>query len=157
MSILVNLTDLVILRHGEAGHASSDRERSLTELGCAQITSQYLWLKEQGFIPEQIFHSPYVRTTETASLASEIYPVAELLSEPLITPDADPLIAASFIKALPTNKVLIASHMPMVAYLTNILVPDNHIFAYPVAGLCWIKPSQDKRSLSIFQKNWVNN
>ena len=155
VSISENLTDLVILRHGEAGNASIDRDRKLTELGRSQIILQYKWLKERDFEPQQILHSPYVRTTETAALAAEFYPNAELLCETLITPDADPLLAASFIESLSINKVLIVSHMPMVAYLTQILVPNSHIFGFPVAGLCWVKVSEEGEAPTIFHKHWV--
>ena len=65
-------------------------------------------------------------------------------------------MAASVIESLSISKLLIASHMPMVTYLTNILVPDTALFSYPVAGLCWIKPSIGKIPAVIFEKHWVN-
>ncbi|RKZ99663.1 MAG: histidine phosphatase, partial [Gammaproteobacteria bacterium] len=81
--------ELIILRHGEAGSAALDQERPLTDYGRQQIAGQYQWLQEHQFEPELILHSPYRRTTETADLASVLFPNAELQVEPLLTPDGD--------------------------------------------------------------------
>jgi len=150
----VNSIELVILRHGEAGNASSDRERKLTEYGQQQILSQYQWLTEQGFIPEVILHSPYQRTVETAFLSKDFFPEIVLQEESLITPDGDPPMVASLIPALGKKKILLASHMPMVSYLTAQFLPKIDIFSYPVAGLCWLKLNTENLSAELIHKHW---
>ena len=150
----VNSIDLVILRHGEAGNASSDKERRLTEYGQQQISSQYQWLTEQGFIPDIILHSPYQRTVETAYLSKAFYPDILLQEDVLITPDGDPPMMASLIPVLGKKKILIASHMPMVSYLTAQFLPNIDIFSYPVAGLCWLKINTEDSSAELVHKHW---
>ncbi len=152
--MLVNSVELVILRHGEAGNAASDKERKLTEYGQQQISSQYQWLTEQGFVPELILHSPYQRTVETAFLSKPFFPDAVFQEEPLITPDGDPPMIASLILALGKEKTLIASHMPMVSYLTAQFLPEVDIFSYPVAGLCWLKINSENLSANLVHKHW---
>jgi len=152
-----NIIDLIILRHGEAGTAPIDQERPLTERGQQQILKQYEWLQQQNFQPELILHSPYKRTIETAALATDIYPDAKLQVEPLITPDGDPAMVASFVQSMGTQQILIASHMPMVSYLTMEFVRGIDIFSYPVAGLCWIQISNDDAANKLLHKHWVKN
>ncbi|MCP3673034.1 MAG: hypothetical protein GY829_00990 [Gammaproteobacteria bacterium] len=150
----VNSIELVILRHGEACHASSDKERRLTECGQQQISSQYQWLTEQGFIPELILYSPYQRTVETASLSKPFFSDTVFQEEPLITPDGDPPMVASLITDLGKKKILIASHMPMVSYLTAQFLPELGIFSYPVAGLCWLKINSENLPAELIHKRW---
>lgn len=145
---------IVILRHGEAAHAIPDRERSLTDYGRRQIESQYQWLKEQNFQPELILHSPYKRTTETASLAEVFFPNVEMLVEPLITPDGNPEMVAQLVPALEKHQLLIVSHMPMVSYLTKTFLPELDLFSYPVAGLCWLELSPNSSTATLLHKHW---
>jgi len=149
-----NLTDLVILRHGEAGYAQRDNDRRLTETGQKQINSQYQWLTAQGYDPELILHSPYRRTCETASLANQYFPDAVLQTEPLLTPDADPALASAFINTLESHRILVVSHMPMVACLTSIYLPETEIFGYPVAGLCWLQMIPDENISKLLYRHW---
>ena len=149
-----NLIDLVIVRHGEAGSATTDHERSLTSYGQQQISSQYQWLVEQNFMPQIILHSPYKRTVETALLSQTLFPEAELEVEPLITPDGDPKMVQSMIPALGKQQILLISHMPMVAYLTSILVSGQNITGYPVAGLCWLQMVADGSSAKLLHQHW---
>ena len=146
--------ELVILRHGEADNAIPDRERCLTEFGRSQVVSQYQWLQQQKFQPELILHSPYKRTTETASLAKHFYPEVELQVEPIITPDGSPALAAQLIPTLNKQSILMASHMPMVAYLTAEFLPDINIFGYPVAGLCWLQLELNHSKATLLHKRW---
>ena len=150
----VNLIDLVILRHGEAAAAHPDRDRALTEYGKQQVSGQYQWLLEQGFKPELILHSPYRRTTETASLSSTCFPEAVLQEEPLITPGGDPTMVTSLIPALGKQQILLASHMPIVAHLTAVFLPEMPVFHYPVAGLCWLQIAEDGSSAKLLHKHW---
>lgn len=146
--------EIVILRHGEADQATPDRERSLTDYGRRQIKSQYQWLKEQNFQPDMILHSPYKRTTETALLAKAFFPNVEMNVESLITPDGNPGMVAELIPALEKQQLLIASHMPMVSYLTSEFLPELGLFGYPVAGLCWLELSIDNNKASLLHKHW---
>ena len=148
------LINLVILRHGEAGAAQVDRDRSLTDYGKQQICSQYEWLCEQKFQPELILHSPYKRTVQSASLSEDYFPESKLQVESMITPDGDPAMVASMLRSTAVNSILIVSHMPMVSYLTIQLKPEIELFGFPVAGLCWLEISQDDLSANLIHKHW---
>jgi len=152
-----NLIELVILRHGEAGSATSDRERALTKYGRYQVSSQYQWLLKQEFQPQVILHSPYRRTTETALLANDYFPDAALQVEPLITPDGDPETILSMISVLGKQQILLVSHMPLVTYLSAALLAGVKPFSYPVAGLCWIQIKQPISSSRLIHKKWLSD
>lgn len=155
--MLDNLVELVILRHGEAGSATSDRERSLTKYGRDQVSSQCQWLLKQGFQPELILHSPYRRTTETALLANVYFPDAIIQVEPLITPDGDPAMILPLLSEQGKQQILLVSHMPLVTYLTATLLDGIKPFSYPVAGLCWIQIKQKISSSMLIHKRWFSD
>lgn len=150
-----NLIDLIILRHGEANQAYPDKDRRLTDLGRRQISSQFQWLKDQGFIPELILHSPYARTVESASLSANSFPDVELRSEPLITPEGEPSMVSALIPALDKQKILMVSHMPLVAYLTVEFIANIELFGYPVAGLCWLQIERSSLKATLLHKHWA--
>ena len=149
-----NLIDLTILRHGQAGEATSDRDRSLTEYGEQQISNQCKWLFDQGFRPELILHSPYQRTIESAVLAQMVFPEAVMQVESSITPNGDPALILSLIPALGKNQILLVSHMPMVANLTRSFNPEFNIFSYPIAGLCWIQMQLNGSLPRLLHQHW---
>ncbi len=144
-----NLLELVILRHGEAGSAIRDYDRTLTEKGVRQIKSQCHWLSQQGYYPQLILHSPYQRTCETALLVKQYFPDTPLQAEPLLTPDADPALTSALLLSLDKTRIIIVSHMPMVAYLTSSFLPDKELFGYPVGGLCWLRICEENHSAQL--------
>lgn len=148
--------ELVILRHGEAGSAESDFDRALTKKGRDQITRQYQWLQQQSFLPELILHSPYQRTVETALLSAQFFPDAQRKIEPMITPDASPQVIAEQIHTFGKIKILMISHMPMVAYLTVALLPKVDIFGFPLAGLCYLQLAGEAQQAKLLHKHWLD-
>ena len=66
-----------ILRHAIAEDHSptgSDFDRRLTSVGRAQLDTHLDLLLAWGWAPTAIFHSPYVRTTQTAAAVSARFP-----------------------------------------------------------------------------------
>ena len=64
---------VTVWRHGEAGAAPRDEDRALTERGqltVAMAAQQFSrWLADEGHpAVDRMFHSPLVRTTQTAQL-----------------------------------------------------------------------------------------
>lgn len=149
-----NIIDLIILRHGEAGAAATDFDRSLTVLGRKQVITQYQWLIEQGFKADLILHSPYRRTLETAVLGEHYFPEAKRQVEQLIRPDGEPALVSSLIATFGKSQILMVSHMPLVSNLSTALLSGVDIFGFPVAGLCWIRLSSDDLSASLLHKHW---
>ena len=108
---------LIIMRHGQASwSAPSDKERSLTEQGVREVSNTVALLAGQRV--DFIFASPYLRAQQTGRIAAEAFGLTvETLDE--LEPDGNP---AKVLDALPdSGVVLLASHMPMVGYLTGLL------------------------------------
>lgn len=67
---------LYLLRHAHAEpamtHEMDDHERALSARGQVEAANLGAFMKEQGFVPEAMFCSSSVRTTETAQLAFDV-------------------------------------------------------------------------------------
>ncbi|WP_419536092.1 phosphohistidine phosphatase SixA [Endozoicomonas sp.] len=108
---------LIIMRHGQASwSAASDRERSLTEQGVREVTDTLSSLMCHKV--DRVIASPYLRAQQTGSIAAEEFRLElETLDE--LEPDGNPV---KVLESLPdSGVVLLASHMPMVGYLTGLL------------------------------------
>lgn len=127
------LLDLVIMRHGEAESiASSDERRSLTESGRLMIARQARILKEQGFEPTEIVHSPYLRTDQTAAICHSRFPSATCRSDAALLHSAEPDRIPFMWSETPS--MLLVSHMPLVGRLIQYLCPESGIYGLPVGG-----------------------
>ena len=108
---------LIIMRHGQASWSSpSDKERDLTGQGTREVRDTVALLAAQRV--DCIFASPYLRAQQTARIVAEAFGLSvETLDE--LEPDGNP---AKVLDALPdSGVVLLASHMPIVSYLTGLL------------------------------------
>jgi phosphohistidine phosphatase len=110
---------LWILRHGEAeGHARTDAERKLTELGRAEVLRSAAHLIGQPI--SAIIASPYVRAQQTAHLVREALGFApDIRTVPWLTPDCNPQQALE--KLDTDDNVLLVSHQPLVGSLISFL------------------------------------
>lgn len=108
---------LIIMRHGQASwSASSDMERALTGQGVQEVSSTVASLANQKV--DRIFASPYLRAQQTARIAAESFG-CEVETLPELEPDGNP---QAVLQALPeADVILLASHMPMVGYLSGLL------------------------------------
>ena len=134
--------DLVILRHGEAEpYINSDAERELTSRGREETRAQIALLAEQGFQPEEIIHSPFTRTTQTAGVCHEFFPDAKLRAHSGLMhsaqPEMVPLIWGE------SNSVLLASHMPLVARLLLYLCPTANVYGFNVSGYARVEVNRE--------------
>ena len=61
---------LLIIRHARAaeGQGIPDSQRPLTDLGCREFEASARLVVKKGVAPGHLFHSPAVRTTETAKI-----------------------------------------------------------------------------------------
>lgn len=115
---------LLIMRHGEAGWHTLDRERELTESGRLGVAEVAARIAESPWRPKLIWSSPYVRARQTAAILSEILncPVEEKL---FITPDDDPGECLDELIEHHESPLMIVSHMPLVGGLATLMV-DAH-------------------------------
>lgn len=54
----------------------------LTERGCSMVENKAQQLLSEGFVPQKIFTSPYLRTMTTASIMQKYWPTADIHVEP---------------------------------------------------------------------------
>lgn len=134
--------DLVILRHGEAEpYAGSDAQRELTLRGKSETRTQAEKLLAIDFEPEEIIHSPFTRTCQTADICHEVFPAAAIKSHSGLMHSAD-------VNQIPyllnqQKSVLMVSHMPLVARIVNFLCPSTDIYGFSVSGFVRITVSLD--------------
>ena len=62
---------LIIMRHAEADWGMDDFDRPLTKRGHRQAADAGSWLKQKGYIPEQLMSSAALRLMEKATSVSE--------------------------------------------------------------------------------------
>lgn len=107
---------LWLMRHGIAedpDYAGSDAGRALTDLGRQQVAAAAAWLGERVAVPQVIWHSPLLRTEQTAHTVAEtlripISPQAKTVLAPGMT--ADRLLAA--VGASGAEVILCVGHQP---------------------------------------------
>ncbi|MFC3151855.1 phosphohistidine phosphatase SixA [Litoribrevibacter euphylliae] len=122
---------IVIVRHGEASMgADSDAQRQLTDYGRKQALSTGKQLKDWVTDRTKILHSPFDRTSETASIiAGELdLPVEALDVLQAGTPYTHIL---NWLQSTQLTDVILVSHNPMVTELTNTLVYGNDALLQP--------------------------
>lgn len=145
---------ILVMRHGEAqAQAADDASRALTAHGRAQARAQGQWLAMHG-APDALWVSPYLRAQQTADevLAGLGQPLARV-TLPELTPSGDiAAITALLAGSDDCQRVLMVSHMPMVAYLVEALVPGEVPMAFATAEIVVIdrepKPTVRQRQLS---------
>ena len=140
------MNEIVLLRHGhalssrEAG-VHTDAERPLSPLGEKEALEAAAHLKQTGFSPAIIIHSPYLRAARTAEIAAEVFPGAQLrpapeLSDGPSTAALDLLLEAA---GRPGAAVLAVGHQPMLGAIAGFLSGCPPLDLSP-AGFARIKP-----------------
>lgn len=130
------MSNLYIMRHGEAAPGMPDSERSLTTQGEVEVRAMGTWL--QSMLGEdvrttlRIIASPYRRAQQTAQwMATPLGCPVETLS--IITPDdpLEPLIdwLQNDVADMPC---LLVSHMPLVGALVGRLVEGDMRASQPM-------------------------
>jgi phosphohistidine phosphatase len=114
---------LYLIRHAHAVDHTEDPARPLSKRGRDQVRALAAFLgTAKGFAPAEIWHSPLVRSRETAErLAGHMKLAAELSLVPGLEPEDDP---AEFVKRLqPTlESVAVVGHEPYLSALASLLV-----------------------------------
>lgn len=117
---------VTIWRHGEAGAAASDRERQLTPRGRQDVTrgaAMFLQRCAQAGheVPGTVYHSPWLRTTQTAEILAAQLAGAHLSALRALQPGSDIAQVQTALEALPGDPghVLLVSHQPLVSRLAD--------------------------------------
>ena len=122
------MSNLYIMRHGEAVPGMPDSERSLTKQGEAEARAMGTWLDSMLAndvrAALRIVASPYRRAQQTAQwMATPLERPVETL--PIITPD-DPLepLIDWLQQEVAHTPCLLVSHMPLVSLLSALWVGE---------------------------------
>ncbi|WP_196137470.1 phosphohistidine phosphatase SixA [Aliikangiella sp. G2MR2-5] len=132
------LNTLWIMRHGlAASEFESDFNRALSPVGEKQaedIGQQFLANGEN--LPERMLVSPFRRTQETATIIHKKIGLEQAFeTEEMLVHFADHQVLGDYLLTLEETNVMIVSHMPIVARLTQYLVPGCDIFGFQTAQL----------------------
>ncbi len=127
------MRELILVRHGKAQAAAfgGDEARALTQDGRAAIEAVGRGLAALGLAPDAVWHSPFVRATETAAILAHALavPSSTLRVEPLVVPGGSPeRVARALLDAQP-RRLLCVSHMPLLPELVGRLCGARTDFA----------------------------
>lgn len=124
---------LTIWRHGEAGQAPRDHERTLTDRGCDDIgfgAQQFHVHSEARGIPhpDRIGFSPWTRTRQTADIIAAAFTHAACSEEQRIQPGASLADALRLVQDVLdegfTEHLVLVSHQPLVSRIIDALLGD---------------------------------
>lgn len=126
---------VTIWRHGEAGHASTDRERELTDSGrddigfaCQQFHDA---CEGRGIVaPDRIMHSPWVRANQTADIVAAAFSHATRSWTDVLGPGSDvPTVDNALLDLVreeaPHEHVLLVSHQPLVSHILDFYLGES--------------------------------
>jgi len=124
---------LFLMRHGiaEPFGIKPDEQRILTERGRTLVAAQFKACASELSI-EQIIHSPYQRTTETAQIGAQLLNVKTLVSDERLTPEADIQLALELLETYADIPTLYVTHNPFVGRLIGLLCEGSSRFAEPM-------------------------
>ena len=115
--------NLYILRHAHAVDAADDPERPLSARGREQVRMLAAFLKRsEALATREIWHSPLVRSGETAALLiKKLGLKAKLVEVDGLQPEDDPLLLAQRLKTR-QQPLAIVGHDPQLSALVSLLV-----------------------------------
>lgn len=120
------MREVLLVRHGKAEAASlgGDAARVLTDDGREGIAAVGRGLAALSLRPDALWHSPYVRATETAGLLARELSIGatSMRAEPLLVPGGSGERAARALVEASARCLLCVSHMPLLPELVGRLV-----------------------------------
>ena len=130
---------VTIWRHGEAANTVPDENRRLTPKGqdeLAKAGSRFIGLLEENRlpVPQEILHSPLVRTTETAARLSGILQVAPAVSQGLAPEALGVEELCRWLNQREVEHLLLVGHQPFVSSLIWYLLDDQGLPALLPGG-----------------------
>lgn len=133
---------LIFIRHGQAEmQATSDRERHLTTVGELQVVESSCVVDDylshlQSNQQVVIYHSPFVRTTETASILHHKLTANTRLevNEHLLS-NASIAHTANWLESLEDQLAILVTHQPLVSELIALMVSGElgNTYAFPMS------------------------
>ena len=152
---------VTILRHGKAGAAPIDSQRTLKSRGREDIAiggeKLSLFLESQSLaLPGLILYSEWIRTAQTAEIISPYFPLATLQTDRSLVPggtlsEVDESLNSVSARDKPVEHVMLVSHQPLVSELADYYLGyPNSVPGLSPGALFSIRldaPAQDCASL----------
>lgn len=140
---------LLVLRHGEAGMASSeggkpakDFDRELTDRGRENIQAAGKYLSSVEFRPDQCLVSPYIRTKLTWELVNRELQVDQLSICRELVSEAEVSDSVSLIDRHYAGDLMIVSHQPLVSKIVAWYLTGNpydlSVVPLPPGGMAYL-------------------
>jgi len=130
---------LALVHHADAVGPGVDPQRPLSSIGLEQADTLATRTKAAEFSPAVIWHSGKLRARQTGEAFLRICsPFAEFRMVRGLRPDDPPEILRDSLRAESTD-LLVVGHMPHLASLLQLLVPDAAQF--PLHGLVLLETS----------------
>ena len=124
------------MRHGLAeSQFDSDFNRALSQVGASEATNVANQILASGLpLPERLLVSPFRRTQETANYVCQAWGrKADYETEAMLVHSGDHRILGDYLLSLNTANVMVISHMPIVAYLSQYLADGCNIHGFRTA------------------------
>ncbi|MCW8885686.1 MAG: histidine phosphatase family protein [Motiliproteus sp.] len=110
------------LRHGEAGYASNDAERTLTENGRQQTVDSLHKVRERIKGLDGIFASPYRRAQESAQIAKQQLELdCKIVECSQLVPEASPQQLLEWLQSQQQD-LLLVGHNPLFTRTLNLFI-----------------------------------
>lgn len=111
--------ELFVLRHGQAEpQQTTDEVRNLTTKGRADVAFSFRHSLADLKGIKEIWASPLVRAQQTAAIVRDLLAAEgvyiNILTSPLIIPEADTQQVFDALQATSSTSILLASHLPFV-------------------------------------------
>jgi len=146
---------IYLIRHADAVSDEEDPARPLSGRGRDQMARVCAVLRnERGFNPAEIWHSPLLRSLETAQLlAAGLRLAAPLVLAPGLGPDDDPRAIAAVLEG-EKRDIAVVGHEPHLGILASLMVygpaRGGVLFPFPKAGVLALS-----RSGKRWQSSWI--
>ncbi|MCX7421086.1 MAG: histidine phosphatase family protein [Planctomycetia bacterium] len=131
---------LLIIRHARAAdaHGIPDSQRPLTALGRREFEASVRWVVEKGVVPAHVFHSPAMRTTETAEilataagLTNQVREAAHWLALGVGLDEILPMVSL-----VPSEITALVGHEPNMSALASSLIGGGWVSFRPGTIAC---------------------
>jgi phosphohistidine phosphatase len=119
------MREILLVRHGKAVEYApgGDAARPLTDEGQRAVAAVGGALKRLNLLPDAVWHSPYVRATETAQLLHGALGARGTLKvEGALAPGSSPERTARLLLDAKEQRLLVVSHMPLLPALAVELI-----------------------------------
>jgi phosphohistidine phosphatase len=139
------VTQLYLVRHGEAHAEGDDSQRTLTKGGRAGVEAIARWAARAGVRPDRICHSGKTRARETAEILQRRLRVSDVVAVNGIAPTDEPEAFAQIIG----GNDMVVGHLPFLSRLTSFLLigdADRTLIDFaPGAMICLTKADNEWR------------